>query len=88
MVFLAAKPGSLIELLGTLTPKKCSLKSWSKRFHTTAAHYSKRQWYKYTPKKKNHPKSSSVSRLTKLFVIMDKSCREKKKKKRKWAVLL
>lgn len=75
MMFLAAKPGSIIELLWTLTAEQCSLKSCSKRLRTAAAHYSKRQRYKYTPPKKNN--SSSLSRLTKLFAIMDKSCREK-----------
>lgn len=75
MLFLAKKPGSLMESLRTRTPKKCSLKSCSKRLRTTAAHRLKRQRYKCRQKKIN---SSSVSRLTKLFAIMDKSCREKK----------
>lgn len=76
MMFLATKPGSIIELLWTLTAEQCSLKSCSKRLRTAAAQYSKRQRYKYTPPKKNN--ASSVSRLTKLFAIMDKSWREKK----------
>lgn len=82
--YKAWQRSSIGEGSAQLTPKKCSLKSCSKSCHTAAAHHSNREMYKY--QKKN---SSSVSRVTKLFAITDKSCRERKKKmKWKWAVLL